>query len=38
MGPSVPETATLTRVVRTEREATSVELLGCVAEGQAQRR
>jgi len=38
VGPSVPETATLTRVVRTEREATSVELLGCVAEGQAQRR
>jgi hypothetical protein len=33
-----PETSTLTREVRTERAATSVALLGCVAEGQNQRR
>ena len=31
-------TVTLTRTVRTEREATSVDLLGCVAEGQNRRR
>lgn len=35
---SEPATATLTRSIRTEREATSVELLGCVAKGQIQRR
>ena len=33
-----PETATLTRSIRTEREATSVSLVGCVADGQSQRR
>ncbi len=31
-------TATLTKEVRTEREATAVELLGCVADGQDKRR
>lgn len=33
-----PTTATLTKSIRTERKATSVQLLGCVAEGQTQRR
>ena len=33
-----PTTTTLTRSIRTEREATSVALLGCVADGQTQRR
>ena len=31
-------TATLTKEIRTEREATAVELLGCVAQGQSRRR
>lgn len=31
-------TATLTRQIRTEREATTVDLLGCLAEGQDRRR
>lgn len=38
VGPSEPGTATLTRSVRTERMATSVSLVGCVADGQPQRR
>ena len=38
VGPGEQETATLTRKVRTEREATTVELLGCLAEGQSRRR
>lgn len=38
VGRSEPSTTTLTRSVRTEREATSVSLVGCVAEGQRQRR
>jgi len=33
-----PATTTLTRSIRTERKATSVQLLGCVADGQTQRR
>jgi len=33
-----PATTTINRTIRTEREATSVALLGCVAEGQTQRR
>lgn len=35
---SAPATTTITKSVRTEREATSVELMGCVADGQSQRR
>jgi hypothetical protein len=35
---SSPRTVTLTEVLRTERRPTSVELLGCVADGQSQRR
>ncbi|HET6627487.1 MAG TPA: DUF4307 domain-containing protein [Nocardioidaceae bacterium] len=31
------ERATITRTVRTEREATTVELVGCVADGQQKR-
>jgi hypothetical protein len=38
VGPGAPTTQTLERQVRTEREATSVEVVGCVAEGQPQRR
>jgi hypothetical protein len=38
VGPGGPETQTLTRTLRTEREATSVDLVGCVADGQPQRR
>jgi hypothetical protein len=38
VGPAQPETATLTRTVRTEREATAVEVVGCIADGQPQRR
>ena len=38
VGPPAPATTTLTRSIRTEREATSISLVGCVAEGQAQRR
>ena len=35
---SEPLTTTLTRSIRTERKATSVQLLGCVSDGQTQRR
>lgn len=38
VGASQPTTATLTKSVRTEREATSVSLVGCTASGQTQRR
>lgn len=38
VGPGEPATSTLTRTLRTEREATSVSLVGCVADGQQQRR
>ena len=38
VGPDQPETATLTRTVRTEREATSVSVVGCIADGQPQPR
>jgi len=38
VGPGAPTTRTLQRTLRTEREATSVVVIGCVAEGQAQRR
>ena len=31
-------TTTITRSIRTERKATSVQLLGCVSDGQTQRR
>jgi hypothetical protein len=34
VGPDAPTGATLTRTLRTERQATSVELLGCTADGQ----
>jgi hypothetical protein len=35
---SSPASTTLTRTVRTEREATSVSLLGCLTDGQSRRR
>ena len=35
---SRPTSTTLTRTVRTEREATSVILVGCIADGQIRRR
>ncbi len=38
VGPSAPVTSTLTRSIRTEREATSVSMVGCTAEGQSRRR
>jgi hypothetical protein len=38
VGPRGPATQTLERAVRTEREATSVEVVGCVTDGQSQRR
>jgi len=38
VGPGSPTTQTLVRPVRTERAATSVDVVGCVADGQAQRR
>ena len=38
VGAAEPATATVTKQIRTEREATAVELVGCVAEGQTQRR
>jgi Domain of unknown function (DUF4307) len=38
VGPGGPETETLERTVRTEREATSVEMVGCLTDGQKQRR
>ncbi len=38
VGRSVPTTTTLDATVRTERLATSVEMVGCSADGQPQRR
>ena len=38
VGPGEPTTQTLEETVRTEREATSVEMVGCLTEGQNQRR
>jgi len=38
VGPGGDEVRTLTETVRTEREATSVSVVGCRAEGQNQRR
>lgn len=38
VGPGEPTTTAETETIRTEREATSVEVVGCVAEGQKQRR
>ncbi len=38
VGPSQPATTTVRKTVRTEREATSVSVVGCVADGQEQRR
>jgi hypothetical protein len=38
VGADQPDSATLTRTIRTEREATSVEMVGCTAEGQPRRR
>ena len=38
VGPDQPDRATLDRTIRTEREATSVEMVGCTAEGQSRRR
>jgi hypothetical protein len=38
VGPGGEQTQTLTETVRTEREATAVEMVGCRAEGQSRRR
>lgn len=38
VGPGGPEVQKLTETVRTEREATTVEMVGCRAEGQTRRR
>jgi hypothetical protein len=38
VGPAPATSSTLSKSVRTERRATTVELLGCVAPGQRQRR
>ena len=38
VGPGEPTTTTLEETVRTEREATSVEMVGCRTDGQSQRR
>lgn len=38
VGPGEPTTETLERTIRTERRATSVDLLGCSTAGQSQRR
>ena len=38
VGPSEPTTSTLTKLIRTERKATTVSLVGCVAPGQTQLR
>ena len=38
VGPGGSEVTTLTETLRTEREATSVSVVGCLAEGQPQRR
>ncbi len=38
VGPGGPAAQTLERTVRTERTATSVDIVGCTAEGQSRRR
>jgi hypothetical protein len=38
VGPGGARTQTLTETVRTEREATTVDVVGCLAEGQNRRR
>ncbi len=38
VGPGGPERQRLTETVRTERQATSVEMVGCVTEEQRRRR
>jgi hypothetical protein len=38
VGPGEPTVTTLRRTIRTEREATSVQMVGCVTEGQQRRR
>jgi hypothetical protein len=38
VGPSAPVTATFERSLRTERKASSVDLVGCVADGQSRQR
>ena len=38
VGPGEPTTASLTETIRTERRATSVEMVGCLADGQTRRR
>jgi hypothetical protein len=38
VGPAEPTEATLQRTIRTEREATAVEMVGCVTEDQQRRR
>jgi hypothetical protein len=38
VGPGGDRVQTLTRTVRTEREATTVDVVGCLAEGQQRRR
>ncbi|HET8717219.1 MAG TPA: DUF4307 domain-containing protein [Nocardioidaceae bacterium] len=38
VGPDRPETATVTKQIRTERKATAVELIGCTTSDQARRR
>ena len=38
VGPGAPRVQTMKQTVRTEREATSVDMVGCTAEGQNRRR
>lgn len=38
IGPDKPEVTTLRRTIRTEREATAVEVVGCVTDEQRRRR
>jgi Domain of unknown function (DUF4307) len=38
VGPGTPKTQSLERTVRTERQATSVDVVGCTTPGQPQRR
>jgi hypothetical protein len=38
VGPGAPTTQTLEKTIRTERAATSVDLVGCSTDGQTQRR
>ncbi len=38
VGSDLPDRTTLERTIRTEREATSVEMVGCTADGQPRRR